>query len=163
MVFLADVLRCYVIRDTLCLLEENPSRAAENLLLGTAAQESALGMLLKERRQLGLYHITPLAHRAVWDKYLVNFPELASKVRGLASQQAFLQDPHAELLSNLKYATAIAWMIYKRADKPLPAADDIRGLAKYWYKYFHSRPKSDIETFIDNYQKWVPGANALAA
>lgn len=163
MIFSADDLRCYVIRDTLCLLEENHSRAAENLLLGTAAQESAMGMHLKARRHLGLYHITPLTHRAVWDRYLVNFPDLASKVRGLASQQTFLQDPHGELLSNLKYATAIAWMIYKRAAKPLPAADDIRGLATHWHKYFHPRPEGDIEAFIYNYRKWVSGANALAA
>jgi len=39
-------------------------------------------------------------------------PDLASRIRGLASQRAFLEDPHSELATNLCYATAIAWVMY---------------------------------------------------
>lgn len=163
MLFSADDLRCYVIRDTLHLLGEPSSAAAENLLLGTAAQESAMGLYMKERRHLGLYHITPLTHRAIWDKYLVHTPDLASKVRGIASQKGFLQNPHGELLTNLKYATAIAWMIYRRTGKPLPAADDLYGLAAFWHRHFHPRPMADIQTFIRNYRRWIMDEECLAA
>ena len=57
MIFTANDLRHLVIRDTLNYLNDW-SMAAENLLLGTAAQESGLGGW-HEGRRVGLYHITP--------------------------------------------------------------------------------------------------------
>ena len=40
---------------------------------------------------------------------------MASRVRGLASQRAFLSDPDSELQTNLSYCTAIAWLLYQRS------------------------------------------------
>ena len=40
---------------------------------------------------------------------------MASRIRGLASQRAFLSDPDGELQTNLSYCTAIAWLLYQRA------------------------------------------------
>jgi len=127
------------------------SPAAENLLLGTALQESGRNARLREGRRLGIYRISPAAHRAVWDKYLVGDPELASRVRGLAGQHGFLCDPHGELATNLKYATAIAWMIYRRHGQNLPDAEDIAGLARHWHRHFHSRPSGSAEDFVSSY------------
>lgn len=127
------------------------SPAAENLLLGTALQESGHSSRLREGRRLGIYRISPAAHRAVWDKYLVGDPELASRVRGLAGQHGFLCDPHGELATNLKYATAIAWMIYRRHGQNLPDAADIAGLARHWHRHFHSRPSGSAEDFVSSY------------
>ena len=127
------------------------SPAAENLLLGTALQESGRNARLREGRRLGIYRISPAAHRAVWDKYLVGDPELASRVRGLAGQHGFLCDPHGELATNLKYATAIAWMIYRRHGHDLPDAEDIAGLARHWHRHFHSRPSGSAEDFVSSY------------
>ncbi len=127
------------------------SPAAENLLLGTALQESGRNARLREGRRLGIYRISPAAHRAVWDKYLVGDPELASRVRGLAGQHGFLCDPHGELVTNLKYATAIAWMIYRRHGHELPDAGDIAGLARHWHRHFHSRASGSAEDFVDSY------------
>ncbi|MBI2784115.1 MAG: hypothetical protein HYX64_08605 [Gammaproteobacteria bacterium] len=127
------------------------SPAAENLLLGTALQESGHSARLREGRRLGIYRISPAAHRAVWDKYLVGDPELASRVRGLAGQHGFLCDPHGELATNLKYATAIAWMIYRRHGQNLPDAEDIAGLARHWHRHFHSRPSGSAEDFVSSY------------
>lgn len=127
------------------------SPAAENLLLGTALQESGRNARLREGRRLGIYRISPATHRAVWDKYLVGDPELASRVRGLAGQHGFLCDPHGELATNLKYATAIAWMIYRRHGYDLPDAEDIAGLARHWHRHFHSRPSGSAEDFVSSY------------
>jgi len=151
MIFRADDLRHLVIRDTLKYLGDW-SEAAENLLVGTAIHESGLGFCLKDNRRLGIYHISPSGHRAVWDHYLVHHPELASLVRGLAGQHAFLTDPHGELLSNLKYATAIAWCIYRKAEEPLPEADDIAGLGRFWHRHFHARPSGYPGDFVRNYR-----------
>ena len=100
----------YVIRPTLMYLGRHDP-AAESLLLGIAASQSELGSALHDRRGHGLYSITEPRHRALWDDYLALDPERASLVRGLASQHAFLSAPQLELTVNLRYATAIAWLL----------------------------------------------------
>ena len=104
MIFSAEDLRHWVVRDTLKSLDDH-SPAAENLLLGTAAQESGLGVCLHQGKRRGLYHLTAATHRSVWDKYLINNPELASRVRGMAGQHSFLKDPHSELVVDLPEQT----------------------------------------------------------
>ena len=163
----AKELRILVIRPTLQHLGEIGVQvdAAENLLLGTAAQESGLGFHLKLSRTqgLGIYRISPRTHTNIWDKYLVDSPELASAVRGLASQQEFLSNPHAELATNLSYATAIAWMVFKRADKALPAANDVQGLGEYLALHYHHRPKASAEEFVRNYKRFISAKNSNLA
>ena len=159
MIFNADDLRYLVIRDTLKYLGEW-SQSAENLLVGTAIQESGLGFSLKQNRRLGIFHISANAHRAAWDHHLVHHPELASQVRGLAGQHAFIDDPHGELLTNLKYATAIAWCIYRKAGQPLPEADDIEGLGLFWKQHFHSSSSGSASDFVRNYKDLgLPGGS----
>jgi hypothetical protein len=151
-------LRDYVIRPTLDCLNES-SVATELLLLGTAAQESGLGFHLKDNTHpgIGLFGITPKAHKAVWDTYIVKTPELASDIRGLASQHEFLKDPDAELVTNLRYATAIALMIYKSSEKPIPEANDYEGLAKFWQTYY--RPLSlnagNWDDFLSHFKECI--------
>ncbi len=116
------------------------SNAAEELLLGTAALESELNPLHKDAEGLGIYQITPKQHRQIWDDYLAFKPELASRVRGLASQHRFLQDPDSELSWNLSYATAIAWLIYQREEIVLPAQTEAEQLGLLWRKCFGQRP-----------------------
>lgn len=155
-----EELRTFVIRPTLKQLGEW-TQAAENLLLGTAAQESGLGFHLQEqgRGGLGIYQITPAQHISVWDTYLVSDPDLASEVRGLASQHEFLANPHMELATNLSYATAIAWMLYRRANKPLPDEDDAFGMAVLWAHCFHYPAPASVEDFMENYRKLVVAEN----
>lgn len=153
MIFTADDLRHLVIRDTLNYLNDW-SLSAENLLLGTAAQETGLGGWHRGRR-VGLYHITPAMHRAVWDKYLVHYPNLASEVRGMAGQNSFLRAPHGELITNLKYATAIAWMVYRRSGQELPNAHDPVELGKFWHRYFHPKAKGTVADFVSSYGLFI--------
>lgn len=161
MIFTAGDLRYLVIRETLHYLNEW-SQAAENLLLGTAAHESGLGGW-HEGRRVGLYRITPTMHRTVWDKYLVHHPQLASDIRGMAGQHTFLKDPHGELVTNLKYATAIAWMIYRRAEQPLPSPANISALGSFWSRHFRSRSGGKVQEFITSYQLLIRDETAAAA
>lgn len=76
---------------------------------------------------LGLYSLKADWHHQLWDGYIAFRPELASRVRGLASQQGFLRSPHEELIGNTPYATAIAacGLLRHRLNKPkrqVPAA-----------------------------------------
>lgn len=155
-----------VIKPTLEYLGDF-SLSAQTLLVATAAIESELGFHLAEEhsRGLGVYRINPRSHQLVWDQYLAKDPDLASKVRGLASQREFLANPHNELTTNLRYATAIAWMLYKRKDKPLPEASDITAMGKFWRRHFHSRPHASLEAFINRYNQLInsPKNKELAA
>lgn len=59
----------HVIRPTLDYLSCH-SPAAEALLLGAAACQSALGSALDDRRGHGLYRIASERHQQLWDQYL---------------------------------------------------------------------------------------------
>ena len=104
------------------------SPQAERELLAAALRKNEVGLFSRRGRGLGLYRITSTQHRDLWDRYLAFRPEIASKVRGLASQRAFLSNPDNELQTNLSYCTAIAWLMLERAraqaewQQPLPAA-----------------------------------------
>lgn len=135
------------------------SMAAENLLMGTAAQESRLGRYLAQvggGPALGIYQIEPATHRDVWDNFLAYHADLASKVRGIASQHWFDDDPDGELVRNLAYATAIARLCYYRRPEPLPDADDLPGLARYWKQHYNTAKGAGTPMeFIANYQALV--------
>ncbi len=88
----------------------------ESFLLLAATEAPELGLFSARKEGLGIFHITPDQHRNIWDKYLAFNPDLASRIRGLASQRAFLSDPDSELQTNLSYCTAIAWLLYDRAN-----------------------------------------------
>lgn len=87
--------------------------AAEELLLGTAVQES---MNFRHRKQIGggpavgYYQMEPATHDDIWNNFLKYRKKLANDV------SAFLASPnvnkHSELESNDKYATAMARIHY---------------------------------------------------
>ena len=143
--------------------------------MGTAAQESQLGFIIHTSniKGAGLYRITELTHTQVWDEFLVTDPELASLMRGLASQQQFLKFPHHELITNLGYATGIAWMIYKRNNMQLPDENSIVDLANCWQKNYAgndttqyktaSCAEAEINQFTTNYRKLVLRENKKMA
>jgi len=110
----AQELITLVIRPALNSLGES-SLFAERYLLKLASRRSSYGEHLVDvsKRGLGLYRISPESHTSLWDQYLAFNPDLASTVRGLASQREFLVNPHAELATNLTYASAIAWLMTK--------------------------------------------------
>jgi len=111
----AEHLRDQVIRPTLKYLGVwTPT--TESLLLEAAVDAPDLGLFSARNEGLGLFHITTAQHRDIWDRYLAFKPEIASRVRGLASQRAFLSDPDSELQTNLSYCTAIAWLLYQRSN-----------------------------------------------
>ena len=113
--------------------------AAEELLLGTALQES---LFLKYRVQMGggpalsYYQMEPNTHNDIWDNYLKYRPELAAKVTAfLSSAKA---DKIAELESNDNYATAMARVHYMRVPEKLPEAGDVAAQANYWKQHYNT-------------------------
>ncbi len=155
----ARELSLYVIRPTLLYMgQDNPD--AEALLLGVAASQSNLGSALHDRRGHGLYCIREARHAALWDHYLAQDPDLASLVRGLASQHAFLSSPHLELTVNLRYATAIAWLLIEEQKLAIPTADNLLGMARIWRQAFE--PQGRLRDFTDAWRTSVTPLNQVA-
>lgn len=148
-----------VIRPTLLYLDKQ-SIAAEALLLGVAACQSSLGAALDNHSGYGLYRISAYHHQHLWDDHLAGDPELASRVRGLASQHAFLGAPHLELTVNLRYATAIAWLLIESHGKALPVADDLGAQALIWQQVFAPHRKPD--EFVSAWQRCIFGRSVAA-
>ncbi|SDS81802.1 hypothetical protein SAMN05216598_2876 [Pseudomonas asplenii] len=155
----ARELRLYVIRPTLMYLGRH-SQCAEALLLGIAASQSDLGSALHNRSGHGLYRIGERRHAELWDHYLAQDPELASLVRGLASQHAFLSSPHLELTVNLRYATAIAWLLIEQQQLRLPAIDDLIGMARIWRQTF--QPQGRLRDFTQAWKNCDSSVNFVA-
>ena len=105
-------LRCDIIRPTLAYLGMG-GQQAEDLLLGTLLTMAELPAEKQPVGGIGPFGNCASNHTRLWDQYLACQPDLASLVRGQASQHCFLQNPHAELAYNLAYATAMAWVVYQ--------------------------------------------------
>lgn len=149
----------HVIRPTLLYLQRH-SDTAEALLLGAAACQSALGSALDTPQGHGLYRISEQRHQSLWDQHLAFDPELASRVRGLASQHAFLDAPHLELTVNLRYATAIAWLLIEVEKLELPAANDLMAMGRIWCRVF--QPQGRQHDFLEAWRRCIEQASQAA-
>lgn len=157
----AQQLRTLVVRPTLTHMGMH-SLEAENLLLGTAAQESRLGHYLHQvggGPALGIYQMEPETHWDIWRNFLSWRPQISAKVRSLAGHRwvgEFVGD--AELVGNLFYATALARIHYWRRPEPLPRAGDLAGLAHYWKAFYNTAAGRGTEAeFVENYRRYVGG------
>ena len=137
------------------------SQSAENLLLGTAAQESLFGYYLVQRRgpALSIFQIEPATHNDLWERFIPSRSQaLRAAVKGLAGARwAGLRYPPAqEMVVNLAYATALARLHYLRVPAALPDADDVAGLARYYKRFFNTPLGRATEAqFVSNYRRFV--------
>jgi hypothetical protein len=131
------------------------SPAAEDVMLGTALQESGLRTTHQVGGPaLGLWDMEPATHDDIWRNFLAFRAELSAKVKRLAvSAVALVQ----QLEQNHPYACAMARLKYYRSPAPLPAHGDIDGYAHLWKTVYNTAGGKGTEAeFIANW-------NALAA
>jgi len=152
----ADQLREYIVRPALELIDAW-SVAAENLVVGTAAQESHLKYVhqLGAGPALGLFQMEPETHTDIWNNYLRYREYLAVSIRKAISYNG--GEPSAErMIWDFRYAAIMCRIHYRRVSKPLPDEHDIHGLAAYW-KEFYNTPDGagTTEEFVANYGKWL--------
>jgi hypothetical protein len=129
----------HVIEPVLCALPSiSFSRAAAQLLLGTALHES---MGLKHRRQMGggparsFFQMEPATHDDIWDNYLKYRSKLAGEVEAVLADKT---QKHYELEFNDHYAAAMARVHYYRVPEAMPGFNDISSQALYWKKHYNT-------------------------
>lgn len=129
------------------------SEAAEELVLGTALQESGLRYLkqLGDGPALGLWQMEPRTHDDIWLNFLSYEPGLAGRVRSLCAT------PISEALAgNLWYAAGMCRVHYFRVAEALPAAGDISAQAGYWKRWYNTpRGAGTVEEYLAKWNKWA--------
>lgn len=130
------------------------SEAAENLLMGTAAQESALGEYIRQLGNgpaLGIFQMEPVTFKDIVQNYLQYKPELAKLVMAVSGVNA-LRSEYLEY--NLALAICMCRVHYLRVSEKMP--DNLTGWAKYWKEYYNTHlGKGTEEEFIRNFKKYV--------
>ncbi len=156
--------RQYIVRPTLDKLG-HWSPSLENLLLGSAAYATAMGArLCCSDGGMGIYGIGSELHHSVWDEFLAFDPDMASAVRGFASQRQFLCQPDVELVTNFAYATAIAWGVYAYHTAIIPEnPNDIEALAQCWVTSFTQNGEQKSNAFVDAYHRIVDTSSSAKA
>jgi hypothetical protein len=137
------------------------SDCAIDLVLGTAAQESAMGKYIRQKGfdmyskegAFGIYQIELATHDDIMYRYLPEFkPTLCSLCERL--KIPVLTDAQ-NLIGNLYYATAICRAKYLSIAEKLPDEGDVEGMARYWKKYYNTaKGKGTDAEFISNYNYW---------
>ena len=154
---MTDILqyRDYVLRPTLTFIGMG-GEAAEKLMLGTALQESNFMYL----EQIGpgparsLYQVEPKTHDSVWADFLVYRDVHRAKIRQLMAPWPI--NPKQQLYTNRAYACAIARLVYYRRPEALPSADDPRGIAAYYKKWYNTPGgKATTDQFLVKYHAEV--------
>ena len=150
----AKQLRLEVIRPILQYLDLW-SKNAENLVFGTACQESNCGEYIRqigckdEVGAFGIYQMELATHNDIWDNFLKYKPQLAEKIQALKIPG--LTDAK-NLEYNLAYSTAMCRIHYYRVPSAIP--DGLYGQAQYWKKYYNTElGKGTIEQYQSNYKE----------
>lgn len=160
-------LRDYVVRPALEDLGAW-SLGAEQLVLGTAAQESGLVYLhqLGKGPALGLFQMEPVTARDHFD-WLRSRPGLDQAVRMMVSaEQAHVRPcpDVSEIAWNLRLAAALCRVHYLRRDFGVPEPGDVAGMARIWKRYYNTPAGAGTEDqFIRNYGRLVAPALKAAA
>jgi hypothetical protein len=148
--------RARVVEPALGKLGLPGGEAAIRLVLGTAVQESALRYLQQEKGPaLGFFQIEPGALADLYNNFLNFRRELRA---GLDEMLAPWPSRAEQLSCTLRYAAAVCRLIYYRASDPLPAADDIDGLGRYWKRFYNTDAGAgSVAEFVRNYRRFIPG------
>lgn len=151
-------LRQYIIRPALFAIDLH-SDAAEELVLGTAAQESRFLYVrqLGGGPGLGFWQMEPATYRDIWENYLAFNPTLRAAVMNIAGRAQDEHPPEAELMIGyLQFAAAMCRVHYRRVPHPLPKAGDVAAQAGYWKRYYNtSLGKGTVDQYLASWDKYV--------
>lgn len=113
--------------------------AAVNLLTGTALAESR-GTYLKQvggGPALGLWQMEPATHDDCWNNFL-RFP-VGKRLGGILEDMLAPDLPRsAQMITNLRYACAMARIRFYRVKAALPVADDPYALSRYHKVHYNT-------------------------
>lgn len=148
-------LREFVIRPAL----SDPNIAlwspeAEDLLLGTACQESSCGRYLHQIRgpAVGIYQMEPATYNDLWAWCIAR--GWREKIQRACSIQMASQPPSEWLAWNLRFATLMTRLYYLRRPGAVPST--LQGQAAYWKEHYNTHlGKGTPEQYVANWKKYA--------
>lgn len=138
-----------------CVLEDFDKKmlsdAAVELLMMTAAHESRLGTKLYQddgdveiegNLAAGVMQIEPFTYKDIINRFVgPEYPELKPQ-------------PFHTLITDIKQSIIIARLKYWDYPEPLPAADNVPGLARYYKRYYNTaKGKARTAQVMRDYQE----------
>jgi hypothetical protein len=141
-----------IIDPTLTVLSQHGisyTQAAQDLLLGTAIQESRLQNIKQiGGPALGFFQMEPATHNDIWINFLSYKPDLAACVSSFIPSGE--QPLSSDLITFPKYACAMARVLYFRCPKPIPTS--LEDQAAY-YKQYYNTPggAATTEEYLNNW------------
>jgi len=145
-------LRAEVVRPVLTALDLH-SGAAEDLLMGTCAQESQCGRYLRQLGgpALGIFQMEPATHLDLWTNFLHFRPQLADKVASFAGRKGPRPE---EMVGNLNYAAAMCRIQYYRRPEAIPGT--LKDQAEMWKSAYNSAlGKGTVEEYLANWKRYI--------
>ena len=135
------------------------SEEAVELLMGTAAVESALGHYIEQVGSgiaKGIFQMEPATESDIWNNFLQYNKPLQETVREFINERHF--EYGEELEWNLAYQIIMARLHYLRVPEKLPSVADIEGQAYYWKRYYNTHlGKGTRAKYEAAYNKFVKG------
>ena len=130
------------------------SEDAENLVMGTIAQESRMGKYIRQLGggpALGICQMEPETFIDIRDNYLNYRPSVKALIMDISNVNTLLP---SSLEYNLALDIAMCRVHYYRVPKPIPHS--LEDIAQYW-KDFYNTPlgKGTADEFIENYLLYV--------
>jgi len=130
------------------------SEYAVELLLGTAAQESRMGIYIKQLNNgpaLGIFQMEPATFKDIVQSYLSRKPELSEKIKIISGVDCYKEE---YLEWNISFAICMSRVFYLRIPKEIP--EDLPGQAGYWKKYYNTYlGMGTEEEYIKNYNAYI--------
>ncbi len=144
-----DQLRLLIIRPTLLAMGLH-SPDAEELMMGTCAQESKGGTYLKQVNGIayGAWQMEPATHDDIWTRFL---PNQHIKCSLMVNHCQIRTKPDASIMIyHLTYACAMARLHYYRKPGVIPKT--LEGQAAYYKEFYNTKSgKATEQQYIENY------------
>lgn len=114
------------------------SEDAEELMVFTCAVESRGGTYMCQVNgpALGIYQMEPVTYNDLWHNYII--PDNRLGLRLFNSFDVNMMPSEARLIYDLRFATAMTRIFYKRIKEELPNAKDENAIWEYYKKYYNT-------------------------
>jgi len=134
------------------------SPEAEELLIFTCACESIGGTFIRQVKgpALGIYQMEPETYNDIWQNYLRNKTSLTMIL--FSNFDVNFQPSPDRLIYDLRFATAMTAIFYKRIKEKLPAANDVDAIWDYYKRHYNTvKGKAQKEESIKKYHQFMDG------
>jgi|AntRauTorcE11898_2_1112593.scaffolds.fasta_scaffold47083_2 hypothetical protein len=153
----ANQLRKYIIQPALKHIGLY-SKDAEELLLLTAAQESAMGTYIHQLGKgpaCGIFQMEPRSHDDVVRWLKQRRPGIWITIKDFRLPGVF-DIPAEQMCGNFYYAAAMARGFYLRFPERLPGHKNIEGMAKYYKEHWNTHlGAATVEQALKKYEQYA--------